>query len=100
MRHILPISEREQGIWNDATISPSVPRYDLERIGVPTLLLSAEDDLYGTFRSARYTAEHIAGARFVDFPIGGHLLLGHWKEACAQVAGFLGEQSAKDSAPQ
>jgi len=61
MRHILPISEREQGIWNDATISPSVPRYDLERIGVPTLLLRAEDDLYGTFRSARYTAEHIAG---------------------------------------
>jgi len=73
MRHILPISEREKGIWNDATISPSVPRYDLERIGVPTLLLSAEDDLYGTYRSARYTAEHIAGARFVNFPTGGHL---------------------------
>ena len=100
MRHILPISEREKGIWNDATISPSVPRYDLERIGVPTLLLSAEDDLYGTFRSARYTAEHIAGARFVNFPTGGHLLLGHWREACAQVARFLGGQSAKDSAPQ
>ena len=55
MQHILPISEREKGIWNDATISPSLPRYDLERIRVPTLLLSAEDDLYGTFRNARYT---------------------------------------------
>ena len=55
MRHVLPVSEREKGIWNDATISPSLPRYDLERIRVPTLLLSAEDDLYGTFRNARYT---------------------------------------------
>ena len=66
----------------------------------PHHLLSAEDDLYGMFRSARYTAEHIAGARFVNFPTGGHLLLGHWKEACAQVAGFLGGQSAKGSGPQ
>ena len=96
MQHILPISEREKGIWNDATISPSLPRYDLERIRVPTLLLSAEDDLYGTFRNARYTAEHIPGARFVGFPSGGHLLLGHWKEACAQVVAFLGSESAKE----
>lgn len=54
-----------------------------------TLLISAADDLYGTFPSTRYTAEHIPGARFVGYPTGGHLLLGHWKEACAQVAEFL-----------
>lgn len=96
MRHILPIGEREKGIWNDATISPSLPRYDLERISVPTLLLSAEDDLYGTFRNARYTAEHIPGARFVGFPTGGHLLLGHWKEACDQMVGFLSSRAAKE----
>jgi pimeloyl-ACP methyl ester carboxylesterase len=93
MRHILPISEREKGIWNDATISPSLPRYDLEQIHVPTLLLSAQDDLYGTFQNARYTAEHISGARFVGFPTGGHLLLGHWSEAWAQVVRFLASQS-------
>jgi len=96
MRHILPISDREKGIWNDAALSPSLPRYDLERIRLPTLLLSAEDDLYGTFQNARYTAEHIPGARFVGFPTGGHLLLGHWKEACAQVVGFLSSQSTKE----
>jgi pimeloyl-ACP methyl ester carboxylesterase len=89
MQHILPISQREKGIWNDATISPPLPRYDLERIRVPTLLISAEDDLYGTFRNARYTAEHIPGARFVGYPTGGHLLLGHWKEVTAEVAEFL-----------
>jgi 2-hydroxy-6-oxonona-2,4-dienedioate hydrolase len=96
MRNILPVSQREKGIWNDATIGPSLPRYDLERIRVPTLLISAEDDLYGTFRSAHYTAEHIPGARFVGYPTGGHLLLGHWKEACAQVVAFLSSQSAKE----
>jgi 2-hydroxy-6-oxonona-2,4-dienedioate hydrolase len=89
MRHVPPISQREKGIWNDSTISPSLPRYDLERIRVPTLLISAEDDLYGTFRNARYTAEQIPDARFVGFPTGGHLLLGHWKEPGTEVAGFL-----------
>jgi pimeloyl-ACP methyl ester carboxylesterase len=95
MRHILPVSLREQGIWNDATVSPALPRYDLERIGVPTLLISAEDDLYGTFNSAHYTAEHIPGARFVGYLTGGHLLLGHWKEAGAEVAGFLLQTETK-----
>lgn len=94
MRCILPISEREAGIWNDATVSPSIPRYDLERISVPTLLISAEDDLYGTFKSARYTADHIPGARFVGFPTGGHMLMGHWKETAAELTGFLKAHSA------
>lgn len=96
MWNILPVSQRERGIWNDATIGRSLPRYDLERIRVPTLLIAAEDDLYGTFPSARYTAEHIRGARFIGYPTGGHLLLGHWKEASAQVVAFLSNQSAQE----
>ena len=91
MRHILPVSQREKGIWTDATISPVLPRYDLEQIRVPTLLISAEDDLYGAYPSARYTAAHIPGARFVGYPTGGHLLLGHWKEASSEVVTFLRE---------
>lgn len=31
---------RDKGIWNDATISPTLPRYDLERIRNPTLLMA------------------------------------------------------------
>jgi hypothetical protein len=61
MRHILPISEREKGIWNDATISPSVPRYDLERIGVPTFLLSAETTCTGR-SEARATPQNTSPA--------------------------------------
>jgi len=95
MRHILPISQREKGIWNDAMISPAVPRYDLERMRVPTLLISAEDDLYGTFPSARYTADHIPGARLVGYPTGGHLLLGHWNEATSEVVAFLRQATSE-----
>jgi pimeloyl-ACP methyl ester carboxylesterase len=96
MRNILPISQREKGIWNDATIGRSLPRYDLERIRVPTLLIGAEDDLYGTFPGASYTAEHIPGAHFVRYPTGGHLLLGHWQEAYTQVVGFLSSQRVNE----
>jgi len=53
------------------------------------LLISAEDDLYGTYPSARYTAAQISGARFVGYPTGGHLLLGHWTEASSEVVAFL-----------
>jgi len=56
---------------------------------VPTLLISAEDDLYGTFAGARYAAEHIPGARFLGFPTGGHLMLGHGNDVAAQMADFL-----------
>jgi pimeloyl-ACP methyl ester carboxylesterase len=91
MRHILPISEREKGTWNDATLSPALPRYDLEDLRTPTLLIAAQDDLYGTYESARYTADHIPGARFIGYPTGGHLLLGHMSDALGAVAAFLRE---------
>jgi pimeloyl-ACP methyl ester carboxylesterase len=95
MLNILPVSRREKGIWNDSTVGLALPRFDLERIRVPTLLIGAEDDLYGTFPSARYTAEHISGARFVGYRTGGHLLLGHWQEATSEVVAFL-SQTASD----
>jgi pimeloyl-ACP methyl ester carboxylesterase len=89
LRSIEPISQREKGLRNDAAVAPSVPRYELERIAVPTLLISAEDDLFGTFKGGRYTAEHIPGARFVGYPTGGHLLVGHGSDVRRELAEFL-----------
>jgi pimeloyl-ACP methyl ester carboxylesterase len=88
MDHILPVSraKKESGRTRRSARAPPV---DLEQICIPTLLISAEDDLYGTYASARYTAAHIAGARFVGYATGGHLLLGHWKEASSEVVAFL-----------
>lgn len=88
---ILPISRRAAGIRNDAAIASTLAPRRLEDIRVAALLISAEDDGYRTYESARYTAEHIPGATFVGFRKGGHLLLGHDAEVRAKLAAFLEE---------
>ena len=87
--HIEPISLRAQGLRNDAAIAQSLTRYDLERFNTPALLISVEDDLFDTYRSARYTAEHVRGARFVGYPTGGHVWAGHQQEIFAEIDRFL-----------
>jgi 2-hydroxy-6-oxonona-2,4-dienedioate hydrolase len=52
-------------------------------------VISAEDDLFGTFKGERYTAEHIPGARFIGYPTGGHLLVGHGGDVRRELAEFL-----------
>ena len=90
--HILPISGRREGLLNDGRIVSALPRYDLERIAAPTLAVSAKDDLFGTFETARYTAAAIPGARFAGYPTGGHILAGRQDEANAAIAAFLREK--------
>jgi hypothetical protein len=51
------------------------------------------DDLYGTFDGARYTADHVPRARFIGYPSGGHMLVGHAAEANSQIAAFLKESA-------
>jgi pimeloyl-ACP methyl ester carboxylesterase len=87
--HILPISPRRLGLVNDAAIVSSLPRYELEQITAPTLIMSVADDLYGTFDGARYSAEHIPHARFVGYPSGGHMGVGHENETASEITAFL-----------
>jgi pimeloyl-ACP methyl ester carboxylesterase len=94
MEHILPVSPRRLGLLNDAAITSSLPRYRLDRISAPTLILSMADDLFGTYDGARYSAEEIPGARFISYPSGGHLGVGRQKEMMAEIAAFLRSQSA------
>jgi 2-hydroxy-6-oxonona-2,4-dienedioate hydrolase len=86
---ILPVSARRLGLLNDADVTTHLERYPLERIAVPTLAISAVDDLYGTYEAARYTAEQIPGARFVGYAEGGHVFVGHDAEVTRTVADFL-----------
>jgi pimeloyl-ACP methyl ester carboxylesterase len=95
MQHLLPLSLRRAGLMNDWAIGQSIARYDLERIAAPTLAISAKDDLYGTFESARYTALHIPGARFAGYESGGHALVGRHAQALAELAAFLGNSVAR-----
>jgi pimeloyl-ACP methyl ester carboxylesterase len=89
LRNILPISERSGGILNDARISHSLTREELDKIRAPTLVLSVRDDLYGTFASAEYVAKEIPGAKFVGYDVGGHLWVGHHEQIISEVAAFL-----------
>jgi pimeloyl-ACP methyl ester carboxylesterase len=87
--HLLPFSQRLPGVLNDALITPFLPRYELERIEAPTLILGVADDLYGTYDGALYSAEHIPHARFIGYPSGGHAMIGHQKEALTEIVSFL-----------
>ena len=89
MAHILPVEPRRLGLLNDAAVVSRLPRYELEQIAAPTLVISAADDGYGTLEGARYTAQRIPGARLVEYRSGGHLLVGHNEEAAAEIAAFL-----------
>ena len=89
LEHILPISPRSTGLLNDAVVTSSLPRYELEKIAAPTLAISTPDCLYGTFEGARYTAEHVPHARFVGYPSGGHMLVGRTAEVTSEIAAFL-----------
>lgn len=89
MEHILPVSLRRPGLLNDASVTTSLPRYELEKITAPTLVISVADDLFGTFDGARYTATHIPHARFIGYPSGGHVWVGHHNEVTSEIAVFL-----------
>lgn len=89
LTHILPVTLRRVGLQNDAAVTTNLQRYDLGAIAAPTLVLSAADDLYGTYEMGRYTADHIPGARFVGYDSGGHLLVGHEAESTAEILAFL-----------
>jgi 2-hydroxy-6-oxonona-2,4-dienedioate hydrolase len=89
LERVLPIRARRLGLLNDARVTSSLPRYELERIAAPTLAISLEDDLFRTYEGARYSADHVPNARFVGYPTGGHLWVGHHEELMGEVARFL-----------
>jgi pimeloyl-ACP methyl ester carboxylesterase len=96
LKHISPVSRRRLGLLNDAAVTSSLQRYELERIVAPTLVISMADDLFGTFDGARYTAEHIPHARFIGYPSGGHLWVGHQKDVVSEIADFLKQHAAEN----
>jgi pimeloyl-ACP methyl ester carboxylesterase len=89
LRHILPVTRRAAGLVDDTRWAGAPPRYALERITAPLLAVSLEDDLYGTYAAARYTAGEVSDGRFVGFASGGHVFAGRDAEVWTEVARFL-----------
>lgn len=86
---VQPLSQRFRGINIDS--DPPLARPPLQRIGAPTLVISARDDLFNTLPAAEFAAGTIPNAKLVVFDTGGHLLVGHASEVRAAVADFLAQ---------
>lgn len=87
VRSIEPLSARFAGINIDS--EPDLTERPLESLTVPTLLITARDDLFNTLPSAEYAAARIPGAHLVIYERGGHLLLGHGEEVRKEIRDFL-----------
>jgi pimeloyl-ACP methyl ester carboxylesterase len=87
--NILPVSARSEGLRADTAAGKNLAPVPLGSIHAPTLIISARDDRYGTFASARYTAGQIAGAKFIGFDQGGHAWVGHDDQVRSEIAALL-----------
>jgi 2-hydroxy-6-oxonona-2,4-dienedioate hydrolase len=87
--NILPVSARAEGLRSDTAVGKHLAPAALEAVYAPTLIVSARDDRYGTYASAQYTANRIAGATFVGFETGGHTWVGHDEEVMAEIIKLL-----------
>jgi DNA-binding SARP family transcriptional activator/pimeloyl-ACP methyl ester carboxylesterase len=62
----------------------------LPRVGVPTLVLSRSGDEIGPPEAARYMAERISGARFVELEGEDHVMwVGEIEPLCAEIERFV-----------
>jgi pimeloyl-ACP methyl ester carboxylesterase len=66
---------------------------DLRQLRGPLLLLSADDDRFGTAATARAIARQVPGSRLIIYRTGGHIFLGHQRDSAAEIARFVREHS-------
>ena len=88
---LMPISRRSIGMVNDARFSGHPTEIDFTQLKVPTLVVSAQDDLFGTAQTARTISERTPDVRLVVFPSGGHIWLGHDQELSELITEFVAQ---------
>ncbi|MBA3910935.1 MAG: hypothetical protein C0524_13935 [Rhodobacter sp.] len=89
LNQIFPITPKVNGLRNDGLHTGTRSLTPYEKIAVPTLILSCEDDLFGTAATARLMAGRITGSEITVYPSGGHFWLGHDVEIAERIAGFV-----------
>ncbi len=90
-----PLSARFPGINLDS--QADLHALPLQSIKVPTLVVSARDDLFNTLPAARYLAGRIPGAKLIVYEEGGHLLVGHEQQVKTEVGKFIAATIANSS---
>jgi len=97
---LLPVSARAAGIMEDIRSLPAFGRGVLKEVRAPTLILHARDDRLVPVAVARAARPQIAGARLVEYPFGGHLLLGHHREVSREVRRFIDNRTTEGQEEQ
>lgn len=87
--NILPVSARAAGLRSDTAAGKHLAPAPLDTLQMPTLIISARDDRYGTYAPAAYAASHIAGAKFIGFEQGGHVWVGHDDEVMSEITRWV-----------
>lgn len=91
---LMPISRKANGLRTDAFWAGTPSSVPYQDIAVPALILSCEDDLFGTAATSRLLAGRIPGARLKIWPEGGHVWLGHDAEVAREITAFLQSPAA------
>jgi 2-hydroxy-6-oxonona-2,4-dienedioate hydrolase len=89
LEEILPVSWRWRGILNDARTAGSPAGIDFAKLSVPTLVISVDDDRFGTAQTARDIAAIVPGAKLLIYPQGGHVWVGRDSDLWREVAAFV-----------
>jgi pimeloyl-ACP methyl ester carboxylesterase len=85
---LLPITRKIDGLRTDGFWAGTPSPTDYAGITRPTLIISCEDDLFGTAATARLLADRIKDASLTVFPSGGHIWLGHDDDVADLVFNF------------
>jgi len=94
--NIEPLSRRFHGANIDSYHDDQRPL--LEKITAPTLIISAQDDLFNTLPAAEFAARTIPNAKLIVYPTGGHLLIGRGTEVRNAISRFLADSGIVSSA--
>ncbi len=86
---MMPIHRRAKGMLNDAYQAGHPAQMDFSRLEMPVLLVSAEDDRFGTAATARRIAAVARRTELTILPDGGHIWLGHDDEVAERMHRFL-----------
>ena len=86
---MMPIRARAKGMLNDAWQVGHPAKMDFSRLKMPTLVISAEDDRFGTAATARKIAEIVPNAELTILPDGGHIWLGHNEAVTDRIQAFV-----------
>ncbi len=84
---VQPLWLRHLGIGIDGL--PDAQLRPLDDITIPTIVIAARDDLFGTLPGAQFAAAKIAASQLVTYDSGGHLLVGRQDDARNRILDFL-----------